>query len=151
MSDNVTQRILTEGKFPEIKKMKQADLREEVQMWRNIWGWTPSAVKFYTAKVGSTIGIQVRNYHRTIGILLDTKWTLTHVEIGTYEKIYDQNDGMYYFERKIVQVPIGQINSLDWIAERTPEKDITGEESEPPVEDESESDDDLPEKGSPVL
>ena len=138
MSDTVTQRILTESKFPEIKKMKVAELKDEVQMWRNIWGWTPSAIKYYVARTGSTIGVQVRNYHRTIGVLLDTKWILTHIDVGTYEKVYDQNDGQYYFERKIVQIPMGQIVAFDWIAERTPEKELTGEQSEPPAETDEE-------------
>ena len=132
MSDILTQRILTDSKFPEIKKMKVAELKEEVQMWRNIWGWVPSPIKFYVARTGSMLGLQVRNYHRYIGVLLDTKWTLTNIDVGTYEKIYDQNDGQYYFERKIVQIPVGQIVALDWIAERTPEKEVIGEETEPP-------------------
>jgi hypothetical protein len=118
--------------------MKVAELKEEVQMWRNIWGWIPSSVKFYVARTGSMLGLQVRNYHRYIGVLLDTKWTLTSIDVGTYEKIYDQNDGQYYFERKIVQIPVGQIVALDWIAERTPEKEVIGEETEPPEDEDRE-------------
>ena len=126
------ERILMLGKFPEIKKMKVSDKDEEIKMWRNIWAWLPSDVKYYCSRTGSTIGVQIRNYHRFIGILLDTVWQLQGLEIGVYEKVYDQNDGQYYFERKIVKLPVGQIVAFDWIKERINEKEVTGETTEAP-------------------
>jgi len=119
---------LAEGKFPDITKMKKDELLEECRMWRNIWGWVPSEVKYYASRTGSLIGLQVRNYHRFVGVLLDTKWELKYVEVGVYEKLYDQNDGQYYFERKIVRIPISQVIAFDWIAERTPEEKVLEEE-----------------------
>jgi len=112
--------ILTQSKFPELKKQSKAELLEECQMWRNLWGWIPSEVKYYVSRTGQQLAIQIRNYHRYLGVLLETKWELKEVEIGTAEKLYDQNDGQYYFERKIVRLPIGQIVSFDWIKEREP-------------------------------
>lgn len=109
---------LLKGTFPLIKKMSKEELVEECQMWRNVWGWIPSAVKYYAARTGQTIGVQIRNYHRYIGVLLDTAWDIKELEIGVYEKIYDQNTGQYYWERKIVKLPVGQIVAFDWIAER---------------------------------
>jgi len=130
-----------ESKFPELKKMSKAELLEEVQTWRNIWGWIPSAIKYYVSRTGNTIGLTIRNYHRYLGVLLETQWELKNVEVGVYEKVYDQNDGQYYFERKIIKVPVGQIVAFDWIAERTLEEEMTpeeelieGEESEEPEE-----------------
>jgi len=121
------ERILMQGVFPDIKKMKKSELAEEVKMWRNIWGWIPSAIKYYVSRTGSTIGVQVRNYHRYIGVLLDTRWELREIEVGVYEKVYDQNDGQYYFERKIVKLPVGQIVAWDWIKERINEKELLAE------------------------
>jgi len=129
------ERILMLGKFPEIKKMKAAEKDEEIKMWRNIWAWLPSDVKYYVSRTGSEIGVQIRNYHRFIGILLDTVWELQGLEIGVYEKVYHQNDGQYYFERKIVKLPVGQIVAFDWIKERVNEKEVTGETTEAPEEE----------------
>jgi len=122
--------ILMQGRFPDIKKLKRDEMIEEIKMWRNIWGWLPSDIKYYVARTGSQIGVQIRNYHRYIGVLLDTIWELHGLELGVYEKVYDQNDGQYYFERKIVKVPVGQIVAFDWIKERVNEKEILKEGEE---------------------
>jgi len=124
-----------DSKFPELKKMSKAGLLEEVKTWRNIWGWIPSPIKYYISRTGNTIGLQVRNYHRFLGVLLETTWELKFIEIGVYEKVYDQNDGQYYFERKIVKIPIGQIVAFDWIAERTAETELLKEGEESAFED----------------
>jgi len=109
---------LLHNKFTEFKKMSKKDILEECKMWRNIWGWIPSAIKYYVSRTGSQVGISVRNYHRFVGVLLDTDWDLKGVELGVWEKVYDQNDGKYYFERKIIKLPTGQIIAFDWIKER---------------------------------
>jgi len=122
MSEDIKQ--LLKGKFTPIENMTQEQLVEEVKMWRNIWSWVPSGVKYYVSRVGQQIGVQVRNYKRYIGILLDTEWDLKSIEIGTYDKVYDQTSGQHYYERKITRLPVGQIVALDWIAERIPEKEM---------------------------
>jgi len=125
MSEDIKQLLL--GKFQDLKKMKLAELREEVQMWRNIWQWVPSDVKYYVSRTGQTIGVQIRNYQRYVGPLLDTKWELKEIEIGVYDKVYNQVDGVYYYERKISKLPVGQIVAFDWIAERKSEDELTQE------------------------
>jgi hypothetical protein len=117
-------RPLLQGKFPELKKLKLKELREEVQMWRNLWGWIPSAVKYYVSRTGSTIGVTIRNYRRFIGPLLETEWDLKGIEVGVYDKVYDQSEGKYFWERKIIKVPIGAIVQFDWIAERVAEEKL---------------------------
>ena len=116
--------ILLKSKFEPIEKMTVEQLKAEVQLWRKLWNWLDSAVKYYLSRTGSLVGVQIRNYHRYVGVLLETKWELKEVEIGVYEKVYNQTDGQYYYERKIVKLPANQIISWDWIAERTPEKEI---------------------------
>ena len=125
MSEDIKQLLL--GKFQDLKKMKLTELREEVQMWRNIWQWVPSDVKYYVSRTGQTIGVQIRNYQRYVGPLLDTKWELKEIEIGIYDKVYNQTDGAYYYERKISKLPVGQIVAFDWIAERKSEDELTQE------------------------
>jgi hypothetical protein len=123
MSEDIKE--LLQGKFPELKKLKLKELREEVQMWRNLWSWIPSAVKYYVSRTGSTVGVTIRNYKRFIGPLLETEWDLKGIELGVYDKVYDQSEGIYYWERKIIKVPIGGIVQFDWIAERVAEEKLS--------------------------
>lgn len=130
---------LLTGVFPDIIKMKKDELLAECTMWRHIWGWIPSDIKYYVGRTGSQVGVQIRNYHRYLGVLLDTKWELKEIELGVWEKVYDQNDGQYFYERKIVKMPVGQIVSFDWIKERLTEEEMLAETSEG---EEAESDED---------
>lgn len=119
MSEEIKELLL--GKFTPLKSMKRDSLREECQMWRNIWGWVPSAIKYYISRTGSLIGVSVRNYKRYVGPLLDTQWELKGIEVGVFDKVHDQTDGEWYMERKIVRLPIGQIVAFDWISDRMTE------------------------------
>ena len=119
--------MLLKGPMPDLSKMKLADLREECEMWRNVWGWVPSEVKYYVARVGQNIGITMRNYKRYLGVLLDTHWDLLEIELGVYDKVYDPVDGKNYFERKIIKTRLGGIMDLQWIKERTEEEAIMAE------------------------
>jgi len=120
--------FLLGSKFPNIEKMKKQELLHEVEMWRAMWSWIPSNVKYYIARTGQQIGLTMRNYKRYLGILLDTYWTLDEVEIGVYDKVYDQVTGQNYFERKIVKTRLGGIIDLQWIKTRTPEGEMLTEE-----------------------
>jgi len=132
-----SERMLLKGPFPEVTKLKLAELREEVKMWRNVWAWVPDEVKYYVARTGQQIGLTQRNYKRFLGVLLETHWTIDEIELGTMDKVYDYNTGEYFFERKIVKMKVGSLIDVQWIAERTPESEITGEVSEePPAEQE---------------
>lgn len=124
--DTGTQAIkeLLFGKFTPVKKMTRKELSDEVEMWRNIWQWIPSEIKYYVSRTGQTIGVQIRNYQRYVGPLLDTVWELKAIEIGVYDKMFNQVDGEYYYERKISRLPIGQIVAFDWIAERKSQKEM---------------------------
>ena len=112
---------LVKEQLEPLEKMNKQTLQEECKMWRNLWSWLATEVKYYTSRTGANIGIAVRNYHRYVGPLLETHWQLTEIEVGVYEKVYDQTTGEYYYERKIVKVPVGQIVALDWIEERVSE------------------------------
>ena len=120
-------RYLLKGPYPDVKKMKLQQLRDEVLMWRNVWNWTPSEVRYYVARVGQQCGVTQRNYKRYLGVLLDTHWDITELELGVYDKVYDMNTGEYFFERKIIKIkPTGLID-IQWIAERERESDILAE------------------------
>jgi len=126
---------LLKGPMPELRKMKVTELREECQMWRNVWGWVPNEVKYYVSRVGQQIGVVQINFERKMGILLDTKWDLMALELGIYDKTYDPVTGEYFFERKITQIKSGGIRQIDWIKERKSEKEITPPEEAEPEEE----------------
>lgn len=115
---------LLHSKYTNLKKMNIKQMREEIQMWRNIWDWIPSEVKYYISRTGQTVGVQIRNYKRFVGPLLETYWDLKEIEIGCYDKVYDQTSGTYFYERKVVKFPASQVVSFDWIAQRIEETDL---------------------------
>lgn len=47
------EQYLLKGPMPEIKKQSKAQLKNEVEMWRAIWTWIPSEVKYYVARTRS--------------------------------------------------------------------------------------------------
>ena len=109
------------GIMPEINQMKKEELKTEVEMWRNVWQWVPSEVRYYVARTGSLVGITGRNYKRTLGTLLDTHWDITGLELGVNEKEYNPIDGKYYYERKVIKTKLSHVIDVQWIAERISE------------------------------
>ena len=130
-------KMLLKGPMPDLSKMKLTDLKQECQMWRNVWGWVPSEVKYYVARVGQQVGVTMRNYKRYLGVLLDTHWDIYELELGVYERFYDTTDGKYYFERKIVKTRATGILDLQWIKERVEAEETTPSPSEPPSAEET--------------
>ncbi len=119
--------FLLQNKFPDIKHMTKAQQLEEIKMWRNIWQWIPTEIKYYVSRTGHQIGLTMRNYKRYMGTLLGTYWDLTDVELGVWEKVFDQNTGEYFFERKVVKVKISNLVDVQWIQLRKPEVEIARE------------------------
>jgi len=112
------EQYLIKGPMPELSKMKLKEIKEECQMWRNIWGWVPPEVKYYVARAGQDIGLTLRNYKRYLGKLIDTHWSLDSIEIGTMDKVYDSVSDKYYYEKKICVINISSILDVQWIKER---------------------------------
>lgn len=128
-------KMLMKGPMPELSRMSKAALLEECKMWRAVWSWVPSEVKYYVSRTGSMCGITMRNYKRYLGILLETHWTLDEIELGVYDKVYDNVSGQHYFERKVIKTRIGGIIDLQWIASRQTEAEVLGQTT-PPTEEE---------------
>ncbi len=126
---------MLQGKFPPIKKMSKKQKDTEIEAWRNLWGYVPSAVKYYLLKSGTQIGVTMRNYKRYLGVLLSTEWDIKELEIGVFQKEYDQNDGKYYYERKIVKLNPQSVIDIQWIQERIPEEEMSKEEEPQPQEE----------------
>jgi len=112
------EQYLIKGPMPELTKMKLKELKEECQMWRNVWGWVPPEVKYYVARVGQDVGLTLRNYKRYLGKLIDSHWMLDSLEIGTVDKVYDSVTDKYFYEKKICVIKTSSILDVQWIKER---------------------------------
>lgn len=137
---------MMQGKFQELKKMSKEQKDTEITAWRNLWSYLPSEVKgiptntyrssnspslvswmptkYYLLKSGTTVAITMRNYKRHLGVLLSTRWDIKEMEIGVYEKEYDQTTGNYFFERKIIKLNPQGIIDMQWIQERIEESKL---------------------------
>jgi len=120
--------ILLKGKLPDLRKMNKEELKGEVEVWRNLWGWLDSGIRYYLARTGHRIALTTRNYKRYLGVLMETHWELKEIEVGVYDKVYDARDGKYYFERKIIKLPQNNVINLEWIKERHTEEEMAAPE-----------------------
>lgn len=131
--------LLLKGPFPDIRKLKKEDLQTEVKMWRRLWQWTPSEVKWYIARTGQMVGIVMRNYQRHLGRLMATHWTIDAIEIHVAEKVYDTATGDYYFEDKTIRTKLGGLIKFEVIHERKSESALEEERGEEPEPAENET------------
>lgn len=115
---------LLKGQWTPLEKMKKEQLAEECKAWRSLFSWLDEDVKTYLSRTGTMVGVQDGKFQRHIGPLLATKWVLKYVEIGVFEKVYDQTKGCYFYEKKIIRIPAGRINNFEWIAERITEDEL---------------------------
>lgn len=113
-----TLRDLFCGQWPEAKKMSKEDLIEEVKMWRVVASWLTDDVKYYLGHIGEMVRVVRRDYHGFVGDFLVPRFTLKDVEIGVKEKVFDQNEGDYFWESKIVSLPLSSVIDIEFIAER---------------------------------
>ncbi len=81
----------------------------------------------------------MRNYKRHLGVLLSTRWDINQLELGVYEKEYDQTTGKYFYERKIIQLNPQGVIDIQWIQERVPEEQMTQEVIEQSAQAEEEA------------
>jgi hypothetical protein len=116
--------FLLKGPLPKLEEMSVDELRSECELWRRLWAWVPSEVKYYVARTGKMIAVTQRNYKRYLGYLLETRWDLRELELGVYDKVYDTVTGKWYYEKKIVRLGVGSIIDLQWIEERRSEEEM---------------------------
>ena len=121
---------MLQGKFPEIRKMSRKDMEIEIQAWRNLWSYTPSEVKYYLLKSGTTMAVTMRNYKRHLGVLLSTRWDIKELEMGVAENEYDQTSGQYYLETKIIKLSPSSMLDLQWIQSRQLVESLIGQQAE---------------------
>jgi hypothetical protein len=117
MEQNISEFV--EGMQTPINKMTVSQLREREAIWRALWSWVGEEIKYYVLRVGSTVRVVKRDYKGSVGELGAVKFTLSEIELHVYEKLYNQTDGKYYYEDKIVKIPSGAIVMQEFISEST--------------------------------
>lgn len=119
---------LLTGMWPKIQNMPKDELRQECESWRALSSWLTDELKYYLGHIGHTARIIRRDYKGYLGEFMQPKFTLESLEIRCYEKVYDQSTGKYYHEVKVVQVPMGSVMYLEFIAERYEDVEKTEDE-----------------------
>lgn len=121
---------LLKGPMPDIKTLNKKQLIEEVNMWRNIWNWVPSEVRYYVARTGQLVAITMRNYKRYMGQLLATHWDIKEIELGVHDLVYDTASGERFHEKKIIRTSMGGIIDFQIIHARISEEELAAQQEE---------------------
>lgn len=123
------------------KKMGIKELREREEIWRGLWSWIPENVKYLTYRIGSTIRLVKRDWKGSLGQLGEVHYEPTEYELVVYEKRYNETDGKFYYERKIVKISSSTVMMLEFIldsqlAEEAEKEEVMSLEGLEPVEEE---------------
>jgi len=106
----------------ELKHKSKEELIKEIIELRTKFSYLDPNVQYFLERIGSKVLLVRRDYHVYSGILLGTKWDLTHIEAGVFDKRYDMVLGKYVFEKKVVRIPYTGLVSLEFVEEQTPEE-----------------------------
>lgn len=101
-----------------IKSLGVKQLRSELEAWRSLSTWIDDVTRYYLSNMGQMVRIVRRDYKGYLGDFLGAKFILDEVEVGVYDKVYDQNLGRYFQEKKIIKVGEGSVVSMEFIQER---------------------------------
>lgn len=111
-----TRDFLDKAKLLRVEELFSAYLNQKALL-----DWLDPKVKELLDRTGSIVRVVRRDYHPFLGELLEARWELKSVDVGVYEKTYDQSEGKYYFEKKIIRLDTGGTVNFEFITERKPE------------------------------
>jgi len=101
-----------------IKKLSVSQLRDREETWRALWSWIPEDVKYLIYRIGSQVRIMRRDYKGSLGELGEIKFEGKEYEIVVYEKRYNENDGKFWLEHKVIKIPSGTVMMLEFMLDR---------------------------------
>jgi len=101
-----------------IKKLSLSELRDREETWRALWSWIPEDVKYLIYRIGSQVRIMRRDYKGSLGELGEIKFEVKEYEIVVYEKRYNENDGKFWLEHKVIKIPSGTVMMLEFMLDR---------------------------------
>lgn len=120
-------------------KLGVKKLREREVIWRALWSWLNDEAKFDLLRIGSMVRMVRRDYKGVLGELGQIKFEPSIYEVTVYEKVYNYNDGKYYYESKVIQIPASAIMWKEYVTEQ----ELVEEAEEPSLQS-------LEEEGVPV-
>ena len=115
--------FIEELKTP-VKGMTIKKLKEREEIWRALWSWLSDDVKYFLLRIGSEVRILRRDYKGSAGELGEVKFVPSEFEVAVYEKRYNENDGKYYYEKKVIKIPQSAVMMIEFISESTSAEDI---------------------------
>ena len=111
-----------------IKKMGVKELRDREQTWRSLWSWIPDEVKYLVYRVGSLVRLIRRDYKGSLGELGEVKFEVSEYELSVFEKRFNETDGKYYYEKKVVKIPSSAVMMLEFVSEMQLADEVDKEE-----------------------
>lgn len=100
------------------KKLGIKKLRQREEIWRALWSWLNDEAKFDLLRIGSIVRMVRRDYKGVLGELGQIKFVADEYEITVLEKVYNYNDGKYYYESKVIQIPAAAIMWKEYVTEQ---------------------------------
>ena len=100
------------------KKLGIKKLRQREEIWRALWSWLNDEAKFDLLRIGSMVRMVRRDYKGVLGELGQITFEPSIYEITVYEKVYNYNDGKYYYESKVIQIPAAAIMWKEYVTEQ---------------------------------
>ena len=122
--------FIEELKTP-INKMTIKKLRQREEIWRALWSWLGDDVKYFLLRIGSMVRILRRDYKGSLGELGEVKFVPAEFEVAVYEKRYNETDGKYYFERKVIKIPQSAVMMMEFISEQQLAEEVDKYEVQP--------------------
>jgi len=113
------------------KKMSIKKLREREETWRALWSWLSDDVKYFLLRIGSMVRILRRDYKGSMGELGEVKFVPSEFEVAVYEKRYNETDGKYYYERKVIKIPQSAVMMIEFISEQELAEEVDKYEVQP--------------------
>jgi len=125
--DNSVSDFVEQMKTP-TNKFTLKELREREDVWRGLWSWIPEDVKYLLYRIGTQVRILRRDYKGSLGELGEIRFEPKEYEISVFEKHYNETDGKYYYEKKVIKIPSSAVMMLEFIQERIPAETLEKEE-----------------------
>ena len=125
--DNSVSDFVEQMKTP-TNKFTLKELREREDVWRGLWSWIPEDVKYLLYRIGTQVRILRRDYKGSLGKLGEIRFEPKEYEISVFEKHYNETDGKYYYEKKVIKIPSSAVMMLEFIQERIPAETLEKEE-----------------------
>ena len=106
---------LYEKKYIPIEDMTAEQIKEELQVFRTLWSWTPEQVRFWLSTLNSAIAVTKRMGENVVGTLGACEFDLKSIEVTGVSRGYNFGKGQATYTDKTTTVPVGMIADYSFI------------------------------------